>query len=37
MAHLVLDLSGFVLVQQAAVMDCLSFDPFSLQQDYRGT
>jgi hypothetical protein len=33
LAHLVLDLSGFVLVQQAAVMDCLSFDPFSFQQD----
>jgi hypothetical protein len=26
-------LSGFILVQQAAVLDCLSFDPFSLQLD----
>jgi hypothetical protein len=26
-------LCGFVLVQQAAVLDCLSFDPFLFQQD----
>jgi hypothetical protein len=30
-------LSGFVLVQQAAVLDCLSFDPFSFEQDCLAT
>ena len=26
-------LSGFVLVQQAAILDCVSFDPISVEQD----
>jgi hypothetical protein len=26
------DLSGFLLVQHASVLDCVAFDPFSFQQ-----
>jgi hypothetical protein len=35
-AHLTLILCGLHLVLQAAISDCGSFDPFSLQQDGLG-